>query len=162
MRLVPKEKLLEKLISNTYPEPNTGCWLWSGMLNVSGYGIMKCASLPQFKTALTHRISYYLHKGEFDYSLNVLHTCDTPCCINPDHLFLGTHQDNMNDRKRKNRTNRIAPKGEKCGASKLTSTKVQNIRYLSSILNQRELAEIFNVNQATIHYIITGKTWKHI
>lgn len=161
MNLVTKEKLLEKLLSKTYPEPNTGCWLWSGMVNVSGYGIMKAAALPQFKTPLTHRISYLLHKGEFNYKLHVLHTCDNPICVNPDHLFLGTHQDNMDDRKRKNRTNRIAPKGEDQGYSKLTNEQVIEIRSITGI-SQKEIAKKYSVNQATISYIVQRKTWKHI
>lgn len=162
MRKIPKEELLTKLIDKTYPEPNTGCWLWSGMLNVSGYGIMKASSLPQFKTALTHRISYFLHKGDFNYNLHVLHTCDNPSCVNPYHLFLGTHQDNMDDRKRKNRTNRIAPKGSQCGRSKVNENIVHKIRALYPTLTQYEIAEAFNLNQATVSYIISRKTWKHI
>lgn len=158
MRKIAKEELLSKMLGKTYPEPNTGCWLWGGMVNACGYGIMKLADLPQFKTPLTHRISYFLHNGEFNYKLHVLHKCDTPSCVNPDHLFLGTHQDNMNDRTKKNRTNRIAPKGSSCGASKLDEAKVRKIRSLVG-LTQREIADIYNVNQATIHYILSGKTW---
>lgn len=158
MRLVPK--VLEKLLSKTYPEPNTGCWLWAGMLNVSGYGIMKSAALPQFKTPLTHRISYFLHNGEFNYSLHVLHKCDTPTCINPDHLFLGTHQDNIADRVKKNRSNRVGLKGEKGSMAKLTSKDIDEIRRLRGTMCQRLIGEKFNVKQSTIHYILSGKTWK--
>lgn len=161
MRRVLKEELLDKMMENTYPEPNTGCWLWAGMTNGSGYGIMKVASLPQFKTPLTHRISYFLHNGEFNYALHVLHICDNPICVNPDHLFLGTHQDNMDDRTRKNRTNRIAPKGSKCGASSLNEDQVREIRSISG-QTQRQIAERYSVNQATIYYILARKTWKHI
>lgn len=161
MRRIPENEVLTKLLSNTYPEPNTGCWLWAGMVNVSGYGIMKVASLPQFKTPLTHRISYYLHKGSFNYNLQVLHKCDTPICVNPDHLFLGTHQDNMIDRTRKNRTNRIAPKGSKCGASFLTENQVMEIRALKGF-TQYEIANKYNVTQSNIHAILTRKSWRHI
>jgi hypothetical protein len=161
MKRIPKEELLEKLMKNVYPEPNTGCWLWSGMVNVSGYGIMKAASLPQFKTPLTHRLSYFLHKGEFDYSLNVLHKCDNPICVNPEHLFLGTHLENMIDRKTKNRTNRAAPKGSKCGASKITEDVVLKIRSITN-KTQKQIADSFGLTQSAVHYIVSGKTWKHI
>lgn len=73
-------------------EPNTGCWLWTGAFLASGYGVLKA-----------HRASVLLHHGPFDDALWVLHKCDTPACVNPDHLFLGTALDNARDRVRKGR-----------------------------------------------------------
>lgn len=75
------------------PEPNTGCWLWTGGTNEGGYGIFNM----NLKTVRAHRASYEFHFGRFEKKLCVLHKCDTPACINPNHLFLGTHSDNARD-----------------------------------------------------------------
>lgn len=86
------------------PEPNSGCYLWLGGYSSRGYG--------QFwidgKTVGAHAASYYIHKGDLN-GLFVLHKCDNPSCVNPEHLFLGTHQDNMDDMKSKGRA--TGPKG---------------------------------------------------
>lgn len=161
MRKIRFDELMDIFYSKVYPEPNTGCWLWGGAVNICGYGIFKYQVLP-FKTKLAHRASYLLHYGDFDYNnLQVLHKCDNPACVNPEHLFLGTHQDNMNDRKIKNRTNRIAHKGSNCGASSLTENDVREIRSMTNI-NQYEIAKKYGVTQPTISCIIKRKTWRHI
>jgi hypothetical protein len=84
------------------PEPNTGCWLWLGAINGrSGYGSAKHPALR--KNVSAHRISYEIHFGRAPEELGVLHRCDQPSCVNPDHLFLGTQQDNITDMLRKQR-----------------------------------------------------------
>ena len=80
-------------------EPNSGCWLWSGPFVGPGYGVIKDG---RDRTYLAHRLSWELaHKAK--PALFVLHHCDTPSCVNPAHLFLGTQADNMKDRKSKGR-----------------------------------------------------------
>ena len=79
-------------------EPNTGCWLWDGR-DIKGYGAVSVAN----KSKLAHRVSYEYHKGPIPDGMFVLHKCDMPLCINPEHLFLGTHAENMADMKRKGR-----------------------------------------------------------
>lgn len=81
------------------PEPNTGCWLWYGGTNEHGYGIFFADG--RFQKA--HRLAYRWAHGDFDQSLDVLHSCDNPACVNPDHLRLGTHADNMRDMARRGR-----------------------------------------------------------
>jgi len=83
-----KQRFEEKFI----PVPESGCWLWTAGLNKSGYGLF------YLNWAMTaHRASYALYKGEIPDGLYVLHKCDVKCCVNPDHLFIGTHSDNMKD-----------------------------------------------------------------
>ena len=81
------------------PEPNTGCVLWTANSDKNGYGKIYYNK----KHWRAHRLSYYLNKGEISESLQVCHQCDTPACINPQHLFLGTNKDNMIDKVKKGR-----------------------------------------------------------
>jgi hypothetical protein len=81
------------------PEPTTGCWLWFGTPGNWGYGSMSINS----RSTQTHRIAWRLYVETIPKGLRVLHTCDTPACVNPAHLYLGTHQDNMDDMRRKGR-----------------------------------------------------------
>jgi len=98
MIVEPAEKFLSRII----PEPNTGCWLWEGgSRGGKGYGQFN----PRGKNFAAHRFSYQLHVGEIPKGLSVLHKCDTPACVNPEHLFLGTQTDNMRDRAAKKRDN---------------------------------------------------------
>lgn len=79
---------------------DNACWKWTGQKNAHGYGL-----LSKFGTLrLAHRISWELHHGQILSNMNVLHHCDNPSCVNPNHLFLGTHSDNMRDAKVKGRT----------------------------------------------------------
>lgn len=87
------------LIENAIPEPNTGCWLWTRYFNNSGYGIFSF----KHKTFSAHRVSYECFRGKIPEGMCVCHKCDTPTCINPDHLWLGDIKDNTLDMCRKGR-----------------------------------------------------------
>lgn len=76
-----------------YTEKNNGCWLWKKSKNNDGYGIISYKGTP----TLAHRISWLVFKCEISDNLFVLHKCDNPSCVNPDHLWLGTQSDNMKD-----------------------------------------------------------------
>lgn len=113
------------------------------------------------KTVLHHRMIYCLAAGvDMDAiaGLSVMHTCDNPGCINPAHLKLGTHADNMQDKKNKGR----APRGEDAGWAKLTEKQVIEIRGLAARIQYRLLAAQYGVSVPTIKDIVYRKSWKHI
>lgn len=88
----------EKVLLHSIPVPESGCWLWEMTLNHKGYGYF---GPRPYK--LAHRASYFGFHGDFDKSLSICHRCDTPSCVNPDHLFAGTQKQNMQDAVRKGR-----------------------------------------------------------
>lgn len=99
----PKPQPRDEAFNERYmPEPNSGCWIWIGNANRDGYGLLTGSrkGKPYF---LAHRVSWEMHKGAIPDGLHVLHRCDMPACVNPDHLFLGTHSENMHDMGRKGR-----------------------------------------------------------
>lgn len=99
------EPLIARLESKYIPEPNTGCWLWTGITNNKGYGQMHiyCRDKKGPIKRLAHRISYEELVGPIPDGLCVLHKCDVPLCVNPRHLWLGTKADNNRDMKEKGR-----------------------------------------------------------
>lgn len=105
-----------------------------------------------------HRASYILAYGNFDKNLLVCHKCDTPLCVNPEHLFLGTHSDNIADRDKKSRQARRS----KHGKSKLTEIQVKEIRakYIPIKYSTLRLAKEYKVSQTSIYNIIINKHWK--
>lgn len=151
---------IERFHEDYIPEPNTGCWLWIGGMTGSApkYGCV----MFNYKSIRAHRYSYILHHGAFDKSLFVCHKCDTPSCVNPEHLFLGTQFDNMRDASKKNRFG--DRKGIKCSAAKLSEEQVLAIRseYIPKKMGFKKLGKKYGVHHVTIQHICTRKTWKHI
>jgi hypothetical protein len=134
-----------------------GCWLWTAYVNrQNGYGMMQWDG----KLRLAHRISYALAFGPVPEGKWVLHHCDTPACVNPAHLFLGTHLDNMTDKKAKKREAR----GSQHGLAKLTEDDVRRMRalYQPRKFPLRKLARMFGVSLGTVYPIILRKTWTHV
>lgn len=133
--------------------PN-GCWEWMACLR-RGYGILSVNKRAQ----LAHRFSWELHNGPIPKGMHICHHCDNPKCVNPDHLFIGTHQDNMQDMVAKGR----AVKGERVGGSKLSETQVRVIRnYLNVGVLEKCLARSFGVSRSTIGDIKHRRIWAHI
>lgn len=138
------------------------CWLWTGYIGPLGYGRIstKCEGAKRgYSKKHAHRAAYEMFKGEVPDDLVVRHMCHNKTCVNPDHLEIGTHQDNMNDMVEANRQ----AKGERAGRAKLTEFNVKEIRLrYKNGEGQREIAKEFSVSQCTVNHIIIRKTWKHI
>lgn len=136
--------------------PHLGqCWEWTASCIAFGYGHF----LWDKKLHLSHRISWIIVNGTIPDDLFVLHKCDNPACVNPDHLFLGTKQDNSIDMFSKNRVSR---KGENNSRHKLTDIQVAEIRrrYAAGGIIQQELANEYGVNQMQISAIVNYKSRK--
>lgn len=134
------------------------CWLWRGARQkLHGYGVMHREGARSRKAG-AHRISFELHNGAIPDGLNVCHHCDNPPCVNPAHLFLGTHADNVADKVAKGRQRSA------CGAqhyrTKLTNENVIAIK--SSAERSRALARHFNVSEQSICDIRHNRKWRHI
>lgn len=124
------------------------CWNWEGSTTKGGYG--------NFENSKAHRFSYRLHYGEFNPKLDVLHECDNPSCVNPAHLFLGSHLQNMQDMVNKGRSKR----GENCAKHKLTEKQVREIRIKSSTgMSSYDLAREYEVDPKTIRNAVNRVTW---
>lgn len=135
-----------------------GCWWWTASTNPSGYGQLRFGK--ELKSA--HRISYELTNGKIPKGLFVLHKCDNPSCVRPDHLFLGTPADNMRDMINKHRGNK--PFGENHYFAKISEKDVIEIKRKYSLgnISTRKLATQYNIGKSQIHAIIVGKKWKHV
>lgn len=153
---MPKVRDINTLFEeNSYPEPNTGCWLWFKYTNKKGYGALNYKK--SYKIA--HRLSYEYHIGKIPKNMLVCHKCDTPSCVNPDHLFLGFPKDNSLDCVKKNRQSN----GSNHPGAKLNESFVREIRYLLSTgTSAKEIQKIFNMSSSPIFKIKHGKTWKWV
>lgn len=137
------------------------CWMWTGSKSKKGYGRIGLGR-RESGNAMAHRVSYELHVGPIPDGMVVLHKCDNPSCVNPDHLRVGTQVENLLDMRSKGRHRwGERPSGERHPMSKLTVEQVADIR---SKRNHGQtlssLAKEFGVVVGTIHFIVSGGTWK--
>lgn len=142
----------ERLQSKSMHVPFCGCQIWLGTTSNGGYGAINIRG----KMTSTHRASYAANVGDIPDGMHVLHRCDVRACINPEHLFLGTHSDNMADMAAKGRGFALPP--ERNPLAKLTFAKVASIR--AAIGRQKDIAKAFDVSLSTVHRIKNLKTWK--
>lgn len=152
-RVIDDTELLRVTLLHRARLDENGCWIWVGSKDTGGYGLIS----RDCRTSKAHRISYQAFVGPIPDGLVICHSCDTPACINPDHLRAGTMKDNAIDRETRGRRD---VKGEQVGTSKLTEQDVKSI--VSSGLTGRALAKIFNVSPSTISCVRTGKSWNHL
>ena len=141
---------------------SNSCWGWTGSVNKAGYGCLIIKKPRTRKTILmlAHRISWFLHHHYDPKEMCVLHHCDNPPCVNPEHLFLGTQLDNIKDMVKKCRE----AHGENCSQAKLTNEDVFAIRdkYSKGNITQHELGETYGVHRVHVGRIVNQKIWKHI
>lgn len=144
------------------------CWEWQGTIRTN-YGSLAVRvdvdGVRKDREIRAHRLSYFIHKGPFDFKLHVCHSCDNPKCVNPDHLFLGTHQENMLDRDSKGRLKgHKGALGEGNAHSKLTEPEVIEIYNLAkSGRGHRSISLNFNnISVQTISHILRKRTWKYL
>lgn len=164
------EKRKESLQKNKEIDPFTGCWNFTGSRNNQGYGWFSING----KAMGAHRASWILFRGEIPEGQIVCHKCDNPQCVNPDHLFVGTNQDNRIDCENKGRSNRVC--GEESPWAKLTSMDVlvarklffstPNARRSGSKIGKENLLKLLSnalgVSTKTLRDAINGKQWKHV
>jgi hypothetical protein len=133
----------------------SACWLWMGAKVPTGYGLFRFNGKP----SKVHRLSFLIHTGVIPDGMSVLHKCDVPSCVNPDHLFLGTQADNIADMRAKGRERKAH--GEANGNSSLTLCEVCKIRTLraggSTTLSS--LAAKYHVSASTIGRVINNINW---
>lgn len=146
--------------SKQFVVSGSGCWEWSGSTHDFGYGLLRVAGLPGFRA---HRLSWLLHKGELGPDEYVLHRCDNPPCVNPDHLFKGSRADNASDKTRKGRARGGSSKGVKNPSAKLSPDDVREIRRLAANgVSCRSLGARYGVTGTAINWVVIRKNWRHI
>jgi hypothetical protein len=137
--------------------PDGQCWLWRGARDVDGYGFFWDGAANR----RAHRYSYALKSWDAFVDGHVLHSCDNPSCVNPDHLRLGTHGDNIRDRNAKGRHN--LPSGERHWHKALDQDKADGIRSMVERgLSQASASKAFGVSPATVCRLINGQQRKEL
>lgn len=142
-----------KRVSEITPNER-GCLIWSGAKDGNGYGTLQYRK----RTFLAHRYAYEQHIGAIPAGMLVCHRCDTPPCVNTEHMFLGTLQDNMDDRNSKSRQ----AKGERGGRTKISEQAVREIKANHKNVSALELAARFGISRCQVYVIRSGLSWRHI
>lgn len=152
--LTHEERFFAKVDKRPGHGPRGDCWLWTGAKLPDGYGHFKDGGLAR----PAHVVSFEIHHGPLPKGQNGLHTCDYRPCVNPDHIFAGTHQDNMDDMVAKGRSD--APRGECHHDAKLTEDQVRSIR--ADPRANTTIATEHGVTKGAIWLIKHRRNWKHI
>lgn len=153
-RKSPLCRFFEKIVCSV-----SDCWYWNGARHHLGYGLF--ASMGESKA---HRVAWRLFNGDIPDGMNVLHRCDIRCCVNPEHLFLGTQADNVADMVQKGRQRTVPQPGEKNAMARLTAEQVKEMRrlYAQGGMTQKAIGKLFGVSPMTASRAIRGESWSHI
>jgi hypothetical protein len=147
-----RDRDLARFERSIAPEPNTGCWLWAGDLRSNGYGQFKVSG----RSKRAHRVAYEIYKGTIPPGMHILHKCDVPVCVNPDHLSVGSNRDNVEDCRAKGRH----VHGVKHGCAKIDEDAVRDIRMGN--LPRAEYAKMYGISLSQVDKIQKRKRWAHI
>lgn len=154
--------MFERFMSKVEFEPNTGCWLWTGAPGAGGYGVV----LFEGRYQKAHRVSWALHHGAMpDRATKVCHRCDTPACVNPGHLWLGSQRDNIADMIAKGRNRPPKPQvGSTNPQAVLTEEDVWAIRHMlrNGSFTEPEIRRAYGVSPMTINRIARWESWRHV
>ncbi len=142
-----------RLLESRSKKMPSGCVEWIGPRSRYNYGVFSSSIMGRMGA---HRASWILHRGVIPDRISVLHSCDNPPCVNPNHLKLGDHHDNMKDRK----ANGNYCKGSKHFNSKLNEESVSKI--YSDSRTDGEIAKEFNIHRTVVLDIRNGKIWQHV
>lgn len=149
----------ERILARSEPELNSGCRLWTGYCHPKGYGSIRVGPRPM----PAQRAAWIAFRGPIPDGMLVCHRCDTPACVNPDHLFLGTPADNSADMVAKGRTSHEhGLPGEAHPSATLSDEQVREIRALRGTVSQLEVANRFGLSQSHVSAIQLGKSWRNI
>lgn len=143
-----------------YDKTKDGCWNWTSATR-TGYGYFGVRG----RMRMAHRVSYQLYVGTIPFGMFVCHHCDNRLCVRPDHLFIGTQKDNIQDMIRKGRqasTDRTRHKGETNGRAKLTEQLVRVIRTKRGRISSKTVAAQFNVSPSLVVKIWSRDIWSHV
>lgn len=150
---------LVKFLVERIEKDQNDCWIWQKSVDKNGYGM--CGNLSiwckRYGKSKAHQLSYIAFLGLYPRQLLICHTCHNPSCINPAHLKLGTHTDNMKDRALSGRTYHGC--GETNSRAKLTQQDVDYIRNSINKKTPQQLAQKYNVTASTIRQIRAYKSW---
>ena len=144
----------------TQPHMDTPCWVWTGASSSFGHGEVRI----QNKLLRAHRVAWEWDNGSIPAGMCLLHNCDVPACVRPDHCRPGTRAENTADMMARGRHRPGVIRGEEVGNARFTDAQVVAIRevYAAREMSQYELAAKFGVSQGTIGFIVRRETWKHI
>ena len=137
------------------------CWEWRGTKRTGGYGFLRVWILPGNPEIKANRLAWLLEHGSVPVDRLVCHRCDNPGCVNPAHLFLGTHRDNAQDMLAKGR--KASTRGEHSGQAKLNDESVRAIKvFAEQGVSGVEIARRFKVSSSTVSMILRGRNWSHV
>lgn len=137
----------------------SGCWIWTAALDTHGYGAFGIRrESGKMRMRQASKVAWELTNGPIPKGMHTLHKCDTPACVNPDHLYLGTQADNVRDAVARGRARGAA--GVRNTKARLTEWDVLEIR--KKPMPSLALARAFMVSRDTIYAIWSGRTWRHL
>lgn len=152
-------------------QKSEACWVWRGTIDARTGGYGRFRPDGHGRQVRAHRVSWELANGPIPEGMHVLHRCDNPPCVRPDHLFLGTNRDNIADRVAKGRGRgftfrpdaRSKPRGSQNGMAKLLESDIPHIRAAAAAgESQRAIARRYGVDPGTVWGIVRRRTWRHV